>query len=388
MNIKASQTSLFRYRNQSVQNNTLFGRQSGAQGAGGDTGASQTTRLIRRMLSQTSNQSDSNQSGSNQNNPYQNALSTGNIVSDTISYADSVRMSREKTKNTNLQLKKLQYNFKSLSAQILRSKTSVNAKQVASKARREVIRLKAKRRMGEYSDDEIECAIQHAQAMERVAKKKARHLQEEEMVKVTGGPCMADIEEREDMENRPVEEKLENALAEQVALEDGTSGIEDEMAAAVWEQMQAYQDMLQTQTAELQDMMEEMRWLMEEMSDSMRETLENTGLSELEDSMLDSVEIEMDPADFKMMKIKHRSKELQAIAKADAEYLKAVFDRLENAKSSAAQSFGSSGGSYSAPAGGVMVISGGSPTSGIDIVSAPSDPMAAPAAAGGLDVSI
>ena len=145
---------------------------------------------------------------------------TGNIVSDTVGYTDSIRMKREKNKNTNLQLKKLQYNFKSLSAQILRSKTSVNAKQVASKARREVIRLKAKLRQGEYADEELEGAIKHAQAMERVAKKKARHLQEEEMVKVTGGPCMADLEEREDQKNRPVEEALENALADQMALED------------------------------------------------------------------------------------------------------------------------------------------------------------------------
>ena len=34
-----------------------------------------------------------------------------------------------------------------------------------------------------------------------------------------------------------------------------------------------------------------------------------------------------------MMKIKHRNKEMKDIVKADAEYLKAVFDRLEKMKS-------------------------------------------------------
>ncbi len=35
-----------------------------------------------------------------------------------------------------------------------------------------------------------------------------------------------------------------------------------------------------------------------------------------------------------MMKIRHRNKEMKDIVKADAEYLKAVFDRLEKMKSS------------------------------------------------------
>lgn len=389
MNINTNQLGLFRYGNQAVQNNTLFGRRSGTPGGGSDVNAPQKDSLVRRLLSRAANQSNSDQSNPNQTNPYQNALASGNIVSDTVGYADSIRMNRQKNKNTNLQLKKLQYNFKSLSAQILRSKTSVNAKQVASKARREVIRLKAKLRQGEYADEELEGAIKHAQSMERVAKKKARHLQEEEMVKVTGGPCTAELEEREDQKNRPVEEALEDALADQMALEDSASSIEDEMNEAVWEQMQAYQDMMQTQMAEFQDMMEEMQWLMEEMSDSMSEMLEESGLSELEEDMFDTFEVEMDPADFKMMKIKHRSKELKEIAEADSEYLKALFQRMEQAKNSSVQGFGSSGGSSAVPSGGVMVVSGGgSPMSGIDIASAPSDPIAAPVAAGGLDVSV
>ena len=55
------------------------------------------------------------------------------------------------------------------------------------------------------------------------------------------------------------------------------------------------------------------------------------GMDELSDTML-SVKKDIDPADIKMMKIKHRNKEMKEIVKADAEYLKAVFDRLEKMK--------------------------------------------------------
>ena len=74
------------------------------------------------------------------------------------------------------------------------------------------------------------------------------------------------------------------------------------------------------------------------------------GLDELSDSVL-SVEKDMDPADLKMMKIKHRNKEMKDIVRADAKYLKAVFDHLEKTRSegtvvpdnSGAVTFGSSG---------------------------------------------
>ena len=45
------------------------------------------------------------------------------------------------------------------------------------------MRLKRQKQNSDSDSEEIDAAIAHAQAMERVAKKKAKHLEEEEMVK-------------------------------------------------------------------------------------------------------------------------------------------------------------------------------------------------------------
>ena len=148
---------------------------------------------------------------------------TGN----TQSYGESLRAQRQKAKDTTLSLKKLKYQFKSLSTKILRSKTSLAARQAAGQARREILRLKSQKQSGKYDNEELD---------------------------------------------------------------------------------------------------------------------------ELSDSVL-SVEKDMDPVDLKMMKIKHRNKEMKDIVRADAKYLKAVFDHLEKTRSegtvvpdnSGAVTFGSSG---------------------------------------------
>ena len=98
------------------------------------------------------------------------------------------------------------------------------------------------------------------------------------------------------------------------------------------------------------------------MSDSLRDLMEEMGLDGLSDNAV-SVNREMDPADLKMMKIKHRNKEMKDIVKADAEYLKAVFNHLEKMKdnvviptgNAGAVSSGMTGTSFSADAVGVGV---------------------------------
>ena len=94
----------------------------------------------------------------------------------------------------------------------------------------------------------------------------------------------------------------------------------------------------------------------------MRDIMDEMGMDELSDTML-SVKKDIDPADLKMMKIKHRNKEMKEIVKADAEYLKAVFDRLEKMKDNPvipsgggmSLSAGSSGTFFSADAAGIGV---------------------------------
>lgn len=67
---------------------------------------------------------------------------TVSVIDSTQSYGERIRIQRQKAQATALKLKKLKYRFKSLSAKIIRSKTSYAAKQVAGQARREALRLK------------------------------------------------------------------------------------------------------------------------------------------------------------------------------------------------------------------------------------------------------
>jgi predicted Zn-dependent protease len=62
----------------------------------------------------------------------------------------------------------------------LHAKTTVNAKKAASLARKQIAQLKRKQSTGEYDDEELKNAIEHAEKMERIAKKKEKHLKEEE----------------------------------------------------------------------------------------------------------------------------------------------------------------------------------------------------------------
>lgn len=298
-----------------------------------------------------------------------NSWSQDSIVTSSLSYSESLRNQRQQTKNTTLALKKLKYQFKNISSKILRSKTSQAAKQAAGQARREVLRLKRQKQNSDSDSEEIDAAIAHAQAMERVAKKKAKHLEEEELAKAAGGICQGDRiceEETKDVQDA----EAENAQNEEEMSAEGSA---DEVSGALSAYEYAadsydisdYIDLgMDEFYAQAGDFMSEMSdftsEMMQEMSDSLRDLMEEMGLDGLSDNAV-SVNREMDPADLKMMKIKHRNKEMKDIVKADAEYLKAVFDRLEKMKDNpvipsgggVSLSAGSSGTSFSADAAGI-----------------------------------
>ena len=271
----------------------------------------------------------------------------------------------------------MKYQFKNISSKILRSKTSQAAKQAAGQARREVLRLKRQKQNSDSDSEEIDAAIAHAQAMERVAKKKAKHLEEEEMVKAAGGICQGDrISEEETKDAQDAES--ENARnAEEMSAESSEDEMSRDLSAYEYAGNEAYagdsydisdyidlgMDAFYAQTgdfmSEMSDFTSEM---IQEMSDSLRDLMEEMGLDGLSDTAV-SVNREMDPADLKMMKIKHRNKEMKDIVKADAEYLKAVFNHLEKMKdnvviptgNAGAVSSGMTGTSFSADAVGVGV---------------------------------
>ena len=300
-----------------------------------------------------------------------NSWSQDSIVTSSLSYSESLRNQRQQTKNTTLALKKLKYQFKNISSKILRSKTSQAAKQAAGQARREVLRLKRQKQNSDSDSEEIDAAIAHAQAMERVAKKKAKHLEEEEMMKAAGGICQGDrISEEETKDAQDAEsENVRNA--EEMSAEDSANEVSGDFSAYEYAgdsyDISDYVDLgMDEFYAQAGDFMSEMSdftsEMMQEMSDSLRDLMEEMGLDGLSDTAV-SVDREMDPADLKMMKIKHRNKEMKDIVKADAEYLKAVFDHLEKMKDNAviptgntgAVSAGMTGTSFSADVAGVGV---------------------------------
>lgn len=401
--------------------NNYGGRMNASRRTGGscDTGVSAAKSVAekRRMLS-----------GDKEDE--QGAAASRSIVEQSFSYADSLRNARAQKKNTAQKLKKLRYSYKSISSQLLRSKTSADAAKVARKARRELVRLKGKRlhENGKYDSYELEAAITHAQAMLRVARKKVKNLQEEELMKVKGGPCAGELEERKEEENELTDEERayleqqfsggENRASGAAGSVTGSFISQEDVLQAKQEQMQAYEEamrqtdiqeemrMIELQRAEKRSdsMADAMSELTDEMSDSLQKLLEELGLSELAEST-SRMEVEMDPADYKMMKLKHRLEEMKAIAEADAKYLKAMFNKFERAKEASSQAVssansgnnsvgagsGSGGMVVAANTGGAALTQTTAPVQAIDVVSTPdavSTVAAASAVGGSVDVSV
>lgn len=212
------------------------------------------------------------------------------------------------TSSAQKKLKKLQYNFKLISSQILRAKTSGTAARAVSSAKRKTAELRRKMKSGEYDDTELAAAIIHAEAMERIAKKRVKHLQEEERAERSEQPCEAELAE-----------ELDEACA------DDLSGCAEELS-------------------------EEMKQMMQECEELMREMMEEEGMQgDLSESFFGGG-VDMDPADLKALKQKHRSKELMEIAKADAKYLKAIFQKYAADQQQAAGSVSLNLGGMEMPA--------------------------------------
>ena len=242
-------------------------------------------------------------------------------MSNMQNYSELLRTQRTKAKDVSGKLKKLKYYYKDISSKIMRSKTSAMARQVVSQAKREVLRLKREKQSGKYDSEEIDAAIVHAKAMERIARKKVKHLEEEELAKACGGLC--------------ADNQISDERTEEEQEKDGTSIDELKREELQHEDMQQ-EEFLNDETIEpitisemnvsvLEDLSQE---LFHEMSEELQDLMSELGLDELNDSLL-VAKRDMDPADLKEMKIKHRNREMKEIVKADNEYLKAYFKYLE-----------------------------------------------------------
>ena len=256
------------------------------------------------------------------------------VLGSAQSYAAKLKADRNNLKNGSLEKKKLKYQFKNISSQIVRSKTSQAAKQAISQANREVQRLKREKLSGDYDSEEIDAAISHAKSMERVARKKERHLEEEEMAKASDSLCVDVIEEKYEDENALEEPAKDEASCEDEYYNPGMS----DMAALVDSQYSMGQlpnimDMMQNTDAFMSllgDSEEITMEMFDELSEGMQDLLDELGFGDFSDS-LEAIKGDMDPSDLKLMKLKHRCSEMKDIVKADADYLKVVFEQYAKA---------------------------------------------------------
>lgn len=141
------------------------------------------------------------------------------------SRAATVSISAPSKKKT----KRLRYNFKEISGQILRAKTCMSAKQVMVRARGKVAILRRQVKCGEYDDTELSHAIMHAEQMARIAKKRMKHLEEEERARKHDSETMCEAELDEKNERRYPDlpedieldsEKIKELMQELKALQD------------------------------------------------------------------------------------------------------------------------------------------------------------------------
>lgn len=228
-------------------------------------------------------------------------------------YSMALKKARQTSKNTELEKKKLKYSFKKISSRIISSKTSTAAREAVSQAKREVEKLKKAARTGKYDPEEIEAALDHAKAMERIARKKVKHLEEEEMARRCSkgqdgrSEPAIDTEEVDDKKD-PVQKEIDGIRKDLKEIDKKAANEEYIESEAVTNEM----------LGEITDGMEEMLDAIEELNDLMNELASNV--------------TDMDPEDIRSMIIKHRNKEMKEITKADADYLKAMFDHYEQIK--------------------------------------------------------
>lgn len=178
----------------------------------------------------------------------------------------------------------------------MRSKSSINAKQLTTKTKFQIVDLRLKLASGDYNYTEIHNALKHAERIARVAKKKMKHLQEEEFYEKTNGKQTA----QEQMEQLEEQSEEFNQI--------DTAGMSQEEMERLMQQIQ-----------------EEMRRIEEELEEAMSS-------QDMMEDFLQGFSQEMTPKDLEALKKRHRAEEMRDIMEADLEYLKAYFDKLSKEK--------------------------------------------------------
>lgn len=93
------------------------------------------------------------------------------------------RMQSMRRQSSSRAKKKLNYNSKEISSQLLRASKSRNASMILARAKSKVSVLQRCLGTGQYNDSEVRTAIAHANRMVKCAKMKVQNLKEEERLK-------------------------------------------------------------------------------------------------------------------------------------------------------------------------------------------------------------
>ena len=243
--------------------------------------------------------------------------------------------------------KRLKYNYKAVSKKIIQSKDSNSAEKAVTAARQATRDLKRQAAEGKCDAEDIEAALLHAKRMENLAEKHLKFIKEEETA-----------------EHFQKEGNVTAAFASTLLVEDSESALSSKKEADE-DMKKEVRDYLRSLGYEFKDEEDveiddtrvtgeaasrnsirnsdarDMASLTEDMTEEMSDEL-----SDLSD-MLDTPDLYgMDPSDVKMLKQKHRAKEMKEMAEADAEYLKAVFEKMNESMhtDAAAQAAGAFGG--------------------------------------------
>lgn len=127
---------------------------------------------------------------------------------------ERMKEARSKVKNSKSK-KKLVYSYRRISGSIMRAKTKMQAGNALTSAKSTLSNLKRKLGTGQYKDDELKIAINHASKMVRTARKKVAHLKQEEWQDRNDDDIVQSRErdnEEVKLENHQKEEFLEIAI--------------------------------------------------------------------------------------------------------------------------------------------------------------------------------
>jgi hypothetical protein len=247
-------------------------------------------------------------------NPY--AVTTADMA--TVLYGEKTKDERSSQKAK----KPLNYNFREITGKILRAKTSLSASQAVISAKQKVRELKRKLASAENDSDteEIALALDHAKKIERVARKKQRHLELEELVSHTRKHDEA--KEKQEQSAEDIDAALESLKEEelddrQTELDGRENAMFTEAVATLKDQgTEISEDMITSLDTIIESMFEEEQSMIDEMRDLM-------DASEVLDP-------HMSEEQFERLKTKHRNSENKEIVKADADYWKAMMEHGTN----------------------------------------------------------